>query len=140
MTPYYLGLEEEKEGVDSISNTDLEKAELEAERRLRNAAASKEFKEKFYQKKRRRIELLQTQDKEVLLSDLSLDEFQGLFSNKPSQKPHQEEPKPKSILVMETVAKPKELEEKSTEELIRILQEKKKKLLLLQYASKELAE
>jgi ribosomal protein L29 len=41
---------------------------------------------------------------------------------------------------METVAKPKELEEKSTEELIRILQEKKKKLLLLQYASKELAE
>lgn len=140
MTPYYLGLEEEKEGVDSISITNLEKAELEAERRLRNAAASKEFKEKFYQKKRRRIELLQTQDKEVLLSDLSLDEFQGLFSNKPSQKPHQEEPKPKSILVMETVAKPKELEEKSTEELIRILQEKKKKLLLLQYASKELAE
>lgn len=140
MTPYYLGLEEEKEGVDSISNTDLEKAELEAERRLRNAAASKEFKEKFYQKKRRRIELLQTQDKEVLLSDLSLDEFQGLFSNKPSQKPHQEEPKPKSILVMETLAKPKELEEKSTEELIRILQEKKKKLLLLQYASRELAE
>jgi hypothetical protein len=88
VTPYYLGLEEEKEGVDSISNTDLEKAELEAERRLKNAAASKEFKEKFYQKKRRRIELLQTQDKEVLLSDLSLDEFQGLFSNKPSQKTH----------------------------------------------------
>lgn len=30
------------------------------------------------------------------------------------------------------------MEEKSTEELIRILQEKKRKLLMLQYASKEL--
>jgi len=30
------------------------------------------------------------------------------------------------------------IEDKSTEELIRILQEKKRKLLMLQYASKEL--
>ena len=53
------------------------------------------------------------------------------------------EERPRNVLIMDT-AKPipakqnEAMEEKSTEELIRILQEKKRKLLMLQYASKEL--
>jgi hypothetical protein len=39
---------------------------------------------------------------------------------------------------METHKPPESLDEKSTEELIRILQEKKRKLLMMQYASKDL--
>jgi len=78
----------------------------------------------------------------VHLSDLSISEFKGLFSNK---KVLTEAPRPKNVL-MDTI-KPVAsvtlklndvIEEKSTEELIRILQEKKRKLLMLQYASKEL--
>ena len=77
------------------------------------------------------------------LSDLSISEFKGLFSNK---KVLAEAPRPKNVLIMDTIkpiaSVPLKLndviEEKSTEELIRILQEKKRKLLMLQYASKEL--
>ena len=57
-----------------------------------------------------------------------------------------EVPRQKNVLIMDTIkpiaSVPHKLndviEEKSTEELIHILQEKKRKLLMLQYASKEL--
>ena len=84
VTPYYLGLEDEKEGLDAIKSDHLEAAERDAETKLRTGEAGREFKDKFFEKKRRRIELLQTQDKEVHLSDLSVDEFKSLLTSQPA--------------------------------------------------------
>ena len=77
------------------------------------------------------------------LSGLSLDEFKSLFTD---QAVKTSEKAKESALIMGTqvprvqAAPSEELTEKSTEELIKVLQEKKKKLLMLQYASKELEE
>jgi hypothetical protein len=43
VTPYYLGLEEEKDGFDAIRETDLEASERDAEARLRTEEVGKDF-------------------------------------------------------------------------------------------------
>ena len=43
VTPYYLGLEEEKDGFDAIKESDLEASEREAEAKIRTEDASKDF-------------------------------------------------------------------------------------------------
>ena len=46
---------------------------------MRNEEAIIELQEKFLAKKKRRIELLQTQEKEVAFSKLSIGQFRGLI-------------------------------------------------------------
>ena len=67
---------------------------------------------------------------------MSLSEFKSLFNPEATVKEPTLESKPKTMLLMETQNLMKTratdlIEEKSTEELIKILQEKKRKLLML---------
>ena len=58
---------------------ELERREAKAETEIRNEAAAFDLNDKFVAKKRRRIELMQTAEKEVHLSTLDLSSFKSLF-------------------------------------------------------------
>lgn len=58
---------------DDQTMVDLEAQEAELERELRSDKLAQTFIDKYVAKKRRRIELMQTQDKEVRFSSLNLD-------------------------------------------------------------------
>ena len=70
---HYLGLTSTSDGTQAaIELAELEEVEAEAERVLRSNQSAMDLQEKFLTKKRRRIELLQSQSKEVPLSSLSV--------------------------------------------------------------------
>lgn len=58
----------------------MEEAEAHAEMALRSNKAAMDLQEKFLTKKRRRIELLQSQSKDVALSKLSVGQFGALIA------------------------------------------------------------
>ena len=69
----YLGLTSTSDETQAaIELAELEEVEAEAERVLRSNQSAMDLQEKFLTKKRRRIELLQSQSKEVPLSSLSV--------------------------------------------------------------------
>lgn len=71
---HYLGLTTVSDGTSIATElSELEAIEAQAEEALRSEKAAIELQEKFLTKKRRRIELLQSQTKEVGLSKLSVD-------------------------------------------------------------------
>ena len=76
----YLGLAAAEAGTEAASDlAALEEMEALAEASLRSEMAAIELQEKFLAKKRRRIELLKSQTKEVTLSTLSVDQFSALL-------------------------------------------------------------
>jgi hypothetical protein len=78
---YYLGLTRVGQGTEaSLELEALEKTEAEAEKAMRDERAGYLLQEKFMTKKRRRIEMMQTRDKEVHFSDLGIDQFRELLS------------------------------------------------------------
>lgn len=77
---YYLGLTTTADGTEAAQDLgELEAIEAEAEGQMRNENAALDLQEKFLAKKRRRIELLQTQEKEVGLSKLDISQFKALI-------------------------------------------------------------
>ena len=76
----YLGLTRKDDGTERGQELkELEDQEAAAEKALASEQAAIDMQEKFLAKKRRRIELLQTQTKQVTLSNLSLTQFSDLL-------------------------------------------------------------
>ena len=77
---FYLGLTTSGDGTEAARQLEeLEIVEAQAEQAMRNEEAIIDLQEKFLAKKKRRIELLQTQEKEVAFSKLSISQFRGLI-------------------------------------------------------------
>ena len=69
----YLGLVKTGDGSREAEELErIEKAEREAELRMRDDQAGLLLQEKFMAKKRKRIELMQSREKEVVFGDLTV--------------------------------------------------------------------